>query len=37
MNRSVARGELPPDQRIWIENPAATYLADLLALAPAGG
>jgi aminoglycoside phosphotransferase (APT) family kinase protein len=37
MNRSVARGELPPDQRIWIENPAATCLAELLAHRPAGG
>jgi len=37
MNRSVARGEMPPDQRIWIENPAATCLADLLAEARGAG
>lgn len=37
MNRSVARGELPPDQRIWIENPAATCLAQLLAEGPRAG
>jgi aminoglycoside phosphotransferase (APT) family kinase protein len=30
MNRSVARGELPADQRIWLENPASTCLAQLL-------
>jgi aminoglycoside phosphotransferase (APT) family kinase protein len=30
MNRSVARGELPADQKIWLENPASTCLAQLL-------
>ena len=30
MNRSVARGELPADQRIWLENPASTCLAQLM-------
>ena len=30
MNRSVARGELPADQRIWLDNPASTCLAQLL-------
>jgi aminoglycoside phosphotransferase (APT) family kinase protein len=30
MNRSVARGELPPDQTIWRDNPATTCLAQLL-------
>ena len=30
MNRSVARGELPADQKIWLENPATTCLAQLL-------
>jgi aminoglycoside phosphotransferase (APT) family kinase protein len=30
MNRSVARGELPADQKIWLENPATTCLAHLL-------
>jgi aminoglycoside phosphotransferase (APT) family kinase protein len=30
MNRSVARGELPADQTIWIDNPASTCLAQLL-------
>jgi aminoglycoside phosphotransferase (APT) family kinase protein len=31
MNRSVARGELPADQRIWLENPASVCLAELVA------
>jgi aminoglycoside phosphotransferase (APT) family kinase protein len=35
MNRWVARGQLPADQRIWLENPATTCLADLLATRPA--
>jgi len=30
MNRSVARGELPADQTIWLENPATTCLEQLL-------
>jgi aminoglycoside phosphotransferase (APT) family kinase protein len=30
MNRSVARGEMPADQKIWLENPASTCLAQLL-------
>jgi len=30
MNRSVARGELPADQTIWLENPAVTCLTQLL-------
>ncbi len=30
MNRMVGRGQLPPDQTIWRENPAATALAQLL-------
>jgi aminoglycoside phosphotransferase (APT) family kinase protein len=30
MNRSVARGELPADQTIWLDNPASTCLAQLL-------
>jgi aminoglycoside phosphotransferase (APT) family kinase protein len=30
MNRAVARGELPGDQKIWLENPASTCLAQLL-------
>jgi aminoglycoside phosphotransferase (APT) family kinase protein len=30
MNRSVARGELPADQKIWLDNPASTCLAQLL-------
>jgi aminoglycoside phosphotransferase (APT) family kinase protein len=30
MNRSVARGELPADQRIWLNNPATTCLEQLL-------
>jgi hypothetical protein len=35
MNRAVDRGFLPPDQMIWIQNPAATCLADLLGMDPA--
>ncbi len=31
MNRLVARGDLPPGQTIWLENPAAACLAELLA------
>jgi aminoglycoside phosphotransferase (APT) family kinase protein len=31
MNRSVARGELPADQTIWLNNPATTCLEQLLA------
>jgi aminoglycoside phosphotransferase (APT) family kinase protein len=34
MNRSVARGELPAEQRIWLENPATTCLEQLLAEHP---
>jgi len=30
MNRSVARGDLPADQTIWLDNPASTCLAQLL-------
>jgi len=30
MNRAVARGEMPADQNIWLENPASTCLAQLL-------
>jgi aminoglycoside phosphotransferase (APT) family kinase protein len=30
MNRSVARGELPTDQTIWLENPSTVCLAQLL-------
>ena len=30
MNRAVARGLMPADQRIWLENPAAEALAQLL-------
>ena len=30
MNRSVARGDLPPDQTIWLDNPASTCLSLLL-------
>lgn len=30
MNRSVARGEMPADQRIWLENPATVCLAELM-------
>jgi aminoglycoside phosphotransferase (APT) family kinase protein len=32
MNRAVARGFLPADQKIWLTNPASAALADLLAL-----
>ena len=32
MNRAVARGFLPADQRIWLTNPASAALADLLGL-----
>lgn len=31
MNRSVARSEMPADQRVWLENPASVCLAELLA------
>jgi aminoglycoside phosphotransferase (APT) family kinase protein len=30
MNRSVARGAIPADQTIWLDNPAVTCLAQLL-------
>ena len=30
MNRMVSRGQLPADQTIWMNNPAATALAQLL-------
>jgi hypothetical protein len=30
MNRWVDRGDLPADQMIWLQNPAADCLADLL-------
>ena len=30
MNRLVARGDMPPDQTIWLENPATTCLEQLL-------
>jgi len=30
MNRAVARGHVPPDHTVWLENPAATALAQLL-------
>ena len=30
MNRSVARGDMPPEQTIWLDNPASTCLAQLL-------
>ena len=30
MNRMVDRGQLPPDQTIWINNPAATALSQIL-------
>jgi aminoglycoside phosphotransferase (APT) family kinase protein len=30
MNRMVARGDLPADQRLWLQNPAATCLDQLL-------
>ena len=32
MNRAVARGFLPADQKIWLQNPASAALADLLGL-----
>ncbi len=32
MNRAVARGFLPADQKIWLTNPASSALADLLGL-----
>lgn len=32
MNRTVDRGLLPPDQTIWLQNPAADCLRDLLEL-----
>jgi hypothetical protein len=32
MNRAVARGFLPADQKIWLTNPASFALADLLGL-----
>jgi aminoglycoside phosphotransferase (APT) family kinase protein len=34
MNRSVARGEMPADQRIWLENPATVCLAELMKALP---
>lgn len=30
MNRLVARGDLPADQTIWLENPAAVALDHVL-------
>jgi aminoglycoside phosphotransferase (APT) family kinase protein len=30
MNRSVARGEMPAEQRVWLENPASVCLAELM-------
>jgi len=30
MNRSVARGQLPPDHTIWLDNPVTPCLAELL-------
>ena len=30
MNRMVARGDLPADQTIWLENPATDCLLQLL-------
>jgi aminoglycoside phosphotransferase (APT) family kinase protein len=30
MNRSVARGEMPADQRVWLENPATVCLEELM-------
>jgi aminoglycoside phosphotransferase (APT) family kinase protein len=30
MNRSVARGEMPADQRVWLENPATVCLTELM-------
>ena len=32
MNRMVERGDLSPDQRLWLQNPAATCLDQLLEL-----
>ncbi len=32
MNRQVARGAMPSDQRVWIENPATLCLAQLMQL-----
>ena len=31
MNRTVARGLMPADQTIWLDNPSTVCLADLLA------
>jgi hypothetical protein len=31
MNRMVARGHLPPDQTIWLDNPSTVCLAQMLA------
>jgi hypothetical protein len=31
MNRTVARGLMPADQTIWLENPASTCLEQMLA------
>ena len=36
MNRLVDRGVLPADQPIWLQNPAATALSQLLALSAGG-
>lgn len=36
MNRLVDRGDLPEDQPIWLNNPAATALAQLLAKSAGG-
>jgi aminoglycoside phosphotransferase (APT) family kinase protein len=30
MNRLVARGDLPPEQTIWLQNPAATCLEEMM-------
>jgi aminoglycoside phosphotransferase (APT) family kinase protein len=30
MNRSVARGDMPANQRVWLENPATVCLAELM-------
>ncbi len=32
MNRAVARGEMPADQRVWLENPSTVCLAELMQL-----
>jgi len=32
MNRMVARGDLPADQKLWLQNPAATCLDQVLEL-----